>query len=282
MSIKAHFLQDKNKEKFYPYGHASAVYDKNGNTVQECLDDMETSITEISSNVNRLSVQVDWDESDTSSMAYLKNKPLSMPASDVHPWAKATTKPDYSWNEIENKPSTYVPSSHEHDNATQSNDGFLSASDKIKIDNIEENANHYIHPEYQENQSGLYKVTIDALGHVSQSTPVTKDDITALGIPASDTNTTYSNMTGASSSAAGKSGLVPAPDMGDHNKFLRGDGTWSDSDAFTGTLPIEKGGTAASTTLQARVNLGATNILSAPSEPEPSSQENGDVWLREI
>ena len=35
-------------------------------------------------------------------------------------------------------------------------------------------------------------------------------------------------MTGATSSAAGKSGLVPAPSAGDQDKFLKGDGTWSD------------------------------------------------------
>ncbi len=34
------------------------------------------------------------------------------------------------------------------------------------------------------------------------------------------------NMTGASSSAAGKAGLVPAPVAGNQGKYLRGDGTW--------------------------------------------------------
>ena len=41
-----------------------------------------------------------------------------------------------------------------------------------------------------------------------------------------DTNTTYSNMAAATSGAAGKSGLVPAPAAGAQAKFLRGDGTW--------------------------------------------------------
>ena len=34
-------------------------------------------------------------------------------------------------------------------------------------------------------------------------------------------------MTGASSSAAGKAGLVPAPAKGAQAKYLRGDGTWA-------------------------------------------------------
>lgn len=40
------------------------------------------------------------------------------------------------------------------------------------------------------------------------------------------TDTTYSTMTGATSGAAGTSGLVPAPAAGDQATFLRGDGTW--------------------------------------------------------
>lgn len=36
------------------------------------------------------------------------------PASDVYAWAKASTKPSYSWGEITNKPSTFTPSSHDH------------------------------------------------------------------------------------------------------------------------------------------------------------------------
>jgi hypothetical protein len=42
-----------------------------------------------------------------------------------------------------------------------------------------------------------------------------------------NSNTTYSNMTGATSSAAGKAGLVPAPAAGEEDEFLRGDGTWA-------------------------------------------------------
>lgn len=39
--------------------------------------------------------------------------------------------------------------------------------------------------------SGLYKITTNAQGHVTAATAVTKSDITALGIPGQDTNTTY-------------------------------------------------------------------------------------------
>lgn len=111
--------------------------------------------------------------------------------------------------------------------------------------------------------SGLYKITTNAQGHVTGATAVQKSDITGLGIPAQDTvythptssgnkhipaggsagqflkwsadgtavwaadnNTTYSNFKGATTSAAGGSGLVPAPATGAANRYLRSDGTW--------------------------------------------------------
>lgn len=42
------------------------------------------------------------------------------------------------------------------------------------------------------------------------------------------------DFTGATSSTDGVAGLVPAPEAGEQNKFLRGDGTWSDA-GFIGT-----------------------------------------------
>lgn len=41
-------------------------------------------------------------------------------------------------------------------------------------------------------------------------------------------------MTGATTSASGTRGLVPAPATGDNEKFLRGDGTWQESGVVFG------------------------------------------------
>ena len=71
--------------------------------------------------------------------------------------------------------------------ATQSAPGVMSTSDKTKLDGIETGANKYIHPSHTEHHSGMYKVTIDAQGHVSDVAAIEKSDITALGIPAQDT-----------------------------------------------------------------------------------------------
>ena len=63
----------------------------------------------------------------------------------------------------------------------------------------------YTHPAHAAKAAGLYKVTVDAEGHVSAAEAVTKTDITVLGIPAQDT--TYTNVT-----AGGASGLMTGAD----------------------------------------------------------------------
>ena len=50
--------------------------------------------------------------------------------------------------------------------------------------------------------------------------------IKARGYTPPKENTTYAVMKGATASAAGTSGLVPAPAAGDQGKYLRGDGTY--------------------------------------------------------
>ena len=93
-----------------------------------------------------------------------------------------------------------------YDEATSEKSGLMSASDKKKLDGIAANANNYTHPSYTQRQSGLYKVTVDNTGHVSAVSAVTKSDITALGIPAQDTNTTYTVAT------TSKDGLMSSED----------------------------------------------------------------------
>ena len=91
-------------------------------------------------------------------------------------------------------------------NATTSTPGVMSAADKSKLNGVAQNANNYTHPSFAAHGSGLYKITVDANGHVTAVTAVTKADITALGIPAQDTNTTYSVATQSAN------GLMPAAD----------------------------------------------------------------------
>lgn len=71
----------------------------------------------------------------------------------------------------------------------------LIAANKSKLDTIDEHANNYSHPTHTAAAEGLYKVTVDNLGHVSHTTAVTKEDITKLGISesASTIDTAMSN-----------------------------------------------------------------------------------------
>ena len=62
-----------------------------------------------------------------------------------------------------------------------------TTAEKNKLATIAEGANKYVHPVYNKQPSGLYKIAVDLTGHVSGVWPVSKDDILALGIPAQDT-----------------------------------------------------------------------------------------------
>lgn len=101
---------------------------------------------------------------DSNGVVSLPAYPTSLPASDVYSWAKASSKPSYTYSEVgaaasSHTHSNYVPtsrtingyslssnrtltysdvgaaaSSHTHSTATQSSNGFFSATDKSKID----------------------------------------------------------------------------------------------------------------------------------------------------
>ena len=62
-----------------------------------------------------------------------------------------------------------------------------TTAEKNKLATIAEGANKYVHPVYNKQPSGLYKIAVDLTGHVSGVWPVSKDDIVVLGIPAQDT-----------------------------------------------------------------------------------------------
>lgn len=71
-------------------------------------------------------------------------------------------------------------------------------------------------------------------------------------------NTKPEVMKGATASTAGSAGLIPAPAAGNHNKFLRGDGTWQIAGEVTGVK-----GNAESNYRTGNVNLTCANIGAA-------------------
>lgn len=113
--------------------------------------------------------------------------------------------------------------------------GLMPYEDKRKLNSIEYNANNYTHPTYYSKYSGLYKISVDSTGHVSNASAVTKNDITALGIPGQDTNTTY----GLSSYYS--DGLMRSLNN-NTSQFMRGDGNWSNIPTTTSGTYEASGG----------------------------------------
>lgn len=81
--------------------------------------------------------------------------------------------------------------------ATETTAGLMLPSAVTKLKGIDEGANKYTHPLHTARTRGLYKITVDSLGHVTAVSAVQKSDITDLGIPSSDTTyglaSAYSN-----------------------------------------------------------------------------------------
>lgn len=81
--------------------------------------------------------------------------------------------------------------------ATETTAGLMPPASMKKLNGIDEGANKYTHPLHTARTSGLYKITVDSLGHVIAVSAVQKSDITRLGIPDSDTTydlaSAYSN-----------------------------------------------------------------------------------------
>lgn len=98
----------------------------------------------------------------------------------------------YLWNKIK---SAFVKK--ESGKGLSTND-FTTAL-MNKLNGIASGANNYVHPSYTSRASGLYKIVVDATGHISQVAAVTKADITALGIPAQDTKITVDTTMSATS-----------------------------------------------------------------------------------
>ena len=71
--------------------------------------------------------------------------------------------------------------------ATETTAGLMPPASMKKLNGIDEGANKYTHPSHTARASGLYKITVDSLGHVTAVAKVEKTDITGLGIPGQDT-----------------------------------------------------------------------------------------------
>lgn len=112
--------------------------------------------------------------------------------------------------------------------------GYTSSGKNYAV-SLDANGKMYVNVPWTDNNTTYTQATSDNLGLVKigysangKNYPVVLDGSGKMyvNVPWTDTNTTYSNMGAATSSTAGKAGLVPAPAAGEQASFLRGDGTW--------------------------------------------------------
>ena len=111
---------------------------------------------------------------------------------DVH----VTTQNKEDWDAAK----THADSNHARVDATKVEKSQTNGN--IVVD--EQEMNVYTHPEYTAKDADLYKVAVDATGHVNSTTAVTKEDIAALGVAITDT--TYEEAT------QSEAGLMSAED----------------------------------------------------------------------
>lgn len=192
-----------------------------------------STITYDSTN-KKLTKTINGTTSDVVTVATLKTALGSMPASDVYSWAKASSKPSYSYSEITGTvPSSALPSYVDDvleytakanfpttgetgkiyvDTATNityrwGGSNYIEISPSLALGTTSSTAfrGDYGNTAYAHatdanrlttaKTSGLYKIAVTAHGHVQSVTAVAKADITGLGIPAQDT--TYSSKAAA-------------------------------------------------------------------------------------
>ena len=160
-------------------------------------------------------VQSDWTEGDSSSDAYILNKPTL-----------ATVATSGSYNDLLNKPTIPTNTSDLNNNS-----GFITSSD-IPVTDVQVNSSSVVTsgvaniPTAASNTYGAVKLSTNV-----QGTKLSVTGTNGYGVPLLNNGTVDSsqlpNFVGTDGNTAGTKGAVPAPATTDANKFLKSDGTWA-------------------------------------------------------
>lgn len=150
------------------------------------------------------------------------------------------------WDSITGKPESFPASAHTHT--------------KAQITDF---------PAALKNPSALTLKVAGANAKTYDGSAAVELDVTLAGLGAAAESHDHAAMTGATASAAGKAGFVPAPAAGANSKFLRGDGTWV---APENTTYADMGGASASA-------AGTHGLVPAPAAGKQASFLRGDgTW----
>lgn len=198
--------------------------------------------------------------------------------------------------------SGYKTTDTTYENATTSTDGLMAAADKTKLDGIAAGANKYTLPTASSSTLGGVKTT-SAVTSTSGLTPCP----IISGVPYyKDTNTTYSlSSFGITATAAELNKLdgctatvgelnyvhgvtsaiqtqlnAKAASNHTHSGYAASSHNHSATNITSGTLPVARGGTGGTTAATARTGIGAINTVCQTTEP--TTQNTGDFWFREV
>lgn len=185
-----------------------------------------TKEIELKASIPAAQVQSDWSEADSSSKAYILNKP---------------TIPDVSHMVTDNTAQTISAKK------TFADDIVMNGTKCIYYKNSMNNECFMI-GKLSSNVQGFGHISV---GYVQDALKLVGKNARPTYTPNGGTETSIAlssdipgDMTGAGAGTVGAHGLVPAPAAGDNEKFLRGDGTWQTvsgggGTTYTATSPIE-------------------------------------------
>lgn len=190
----------------------------------------------------------------------------------------ASSASSVPWPGVTGKPSTFAPPTAAASTLGGVKVGYTTSGKNYKLQ-VDASGNAFVNVPWTDNNTTYNQATADTLGLVKigytssgKNYPVVLDGSGKMyvNVPWTDTNTTYSNMGAATSSAAGKAGLVPAPAAGAQGKYLRGDGTWQTPPNATYN---NMGGATSSA-------AGTSGLVPAPAAGKQASFLRGDgTWV---
>lgn len=190
----------------------------------------------------------------------------------------ASSASSVPWSGVTGKPSTFAPPTAAASTLGGVKVGYTTSGKNYKLQ-VDASGNAFVNVPWTDNNTTYNQATADTLGLVKigytssgKNYPVVLDGSGKMyvNVPWTDTNTTYSNMGAATSSAAGKAGLVPAPAAGAQGKYLRGDGTWQTPPNATYN---NMGGATSSA-------AGTSGLVPAPAAGKQASFLRGDgTWV---
>lgn len=146
----------------------------------------------------------------------------------------ASSASSVPWSGVTGKPSTFAPPTAAASTLGGVKVGYTTSGKNYKLQ-VDASGNAFVDVPWTDNNTTYNQATADTLGLVkigysssgkNYAVSLDSNGKMYVNVPWTDTNTTYSNMGAATSSTAGKAGLVPAPAAGKQASFLRGDGTW--------------------------------------------------------